>query len=68
MNSLSDNQVSIYEEPVQEKVRKFLKIEYLFDKIYYFKSICNTLSYCITFFDTWDNDSEQLLVYCKPLI
>ena len=38
MNSLSDNQVSIYEEPVQEKVRKFLKIEYLFDKIYYFKS------------------------------
>ena len=37
MNSLSDNQVSIYEEPVQEKVRKFLKIEYLFNKIYYFK-------------------------------
>ena len=37
MNSLSDNQVSIYEEPVQEKVRKFLKLEYLFDKIYYFK-------------------------------
>ena len=37
MNSLSDNQVSIYEEPVQEKVRKFLKIEYLFDRIYYFK-------------------------------
>ena len=38
MNSLSDNQVSIYEEPVQEKVRKFLKIEHLFDRIYYFKS------------------------------
>ena len=38
MNSLSDNQVSIYEEPVQEKVRKFLKIEQLFDRIYYFKS------------------------------
>ena len=38
MNNLSDNQVSIYEEPVQEKVRKFLKIEYLFDRIYYFKS------------------------------
>ena len=31
MNSLSDSQVTIYEEPVQEKVRKFLKIEYLFD-------------------------------------
>ncbi len=38
MNSLSDSQVTIYEEPVQEKVRKFLKIEYLFDRIFYFKS------------------------------
>ena len=38
MNNLSDNQVSIYEEPVQEKVRKFLKLEYLFDRIYHFKS------------------------------
>tara|TARA_B100001564_G_scaffold150858_1_gene126840 strand:- start:386 stop:1159 length:774 start_codon:yes stop_codon:yes gene_type:complete len=38
MNNLSDNQVSIYEEPVQEKVRKFLKLEYLFDRIFYFKS------------------------------
>ena len=25
MNSLSDNQVSLYEEPVQEKIRKFIK-------------------------------------------
>ena len=31
MNSLSDSQVTIYEEPVHEKVRKFLKLEYLFD-------------------------------------
>ncbi len=38
MSSLSDSQVSIYEEPVQEKVRKFLKLEYLFNKIYHFKS------------------------------
>tara|TARA_Y100000996_G_scaffold303774_1_gene241057 strand:+ start:306 stop:1079 length:774 start_codon:yes stop_codon:yes gene_type:complete len=38
MSSLSDNQVTIYEEPVQEKVRKFLKIEYLFDRIFYFKN------------------------------
>lgn len=38
MNSLSDSQVTIYEEPVQEKIRKFLKIEYLFDRIFYFKS------------------------------
>ena len=38
MSSLSDSQVTIYEEPVQEKVRKFLKIEYLFDRIFYFKN------------------------------
>jgi cell division protein ZapD len=38
MNSLSDNQVSLYEEPVQEKIRKFIKIEFLLNKIYYFKS------------------------------
>ena len=37
MNSLSDNQVSLYEEPVQEKIRKFIKIEFLLNKIYYFK-------------------------------
>jgi len=37
MNNLSDNQVSIYEEPVQEKVRKFIKIEFLFNKLFYFK-------------------------------
>jgi cell division protein ZapD len=37
MNSLSDNQVSLYEEPVQEKIRKFIRIEFLLNKIYYFK-------------------------------
>ena len=37
MNNLSDNQVSIYEEPVQEKIRKFIKIEFLFNKLFYFK-------------------------------
>ena len=37
MNSLSDNQVSLYEEPVQEKIRKFIKIEFLLNKIHYFK-------------------------------
>ena len=37
MNSLSDNQVSLYEEPVQEKIRKFIKIEFLLNKIYHFK-------------------------------
>ena len=38
MNSLSDNQVSIYEEPAQEKIRKFIRIESLFKKILYFKN------------------------------
>ncbi len=38
MNSLSDNQVSLYEEPVQEKIRKFIKIEFLLNKIYHFKN------------------------------
>ena len=38
MNNLSDNQVSIYEEPVQEKIRKFIKIEFLFNKLFYFKN------------------------------
>ena len=37
MNSLSDNQVLLYEEPVQEKIRKFIKIEFLLSKIYHFK-------------------------------
>jgi len=37
MSSLSDNQVSVYEEPVVERVRKFIKIETLFNKIIYFK-------------------------------
>ncbi len=54
MNSLSDNQVSLYEEPVQEKIRKFIKIEFLLNKIYYFKSK--------------DNKSENyiaLLAFCE---
>ena len=38
MNNLSDNQISIYEEPVQEKIRKFIKIEFLFNKLFYFKN------------------------------
>ena len=37
MSSLSDNQVSVYEEPVVERIRKFIKIEALFNKIIYFK-------------------------------
>ena len=37
MSSLSDNQVSVYEEPVVERVRKFIKIEAIFNKIIYFK-------------------------------
>ena len=37
MNNLSDNQVSVYEEPVQEKIRKFIKIAFLFNKLFYVK-------------------------------
>ena len=38
MDNLSDNQVSIYEEPAQEKIRKFIRIEALFARIIFFKS------------------------------
>lgn len=37
MNSLSDNQITVYEEPVHERIRKFIKLELLFNKIIYFK-------------------------------
>ena len=38
MSNLSDEQISIYEEPVNERVRKFIKIESYFDKMIYFKN------------------------------
>ncbi len=37
MNSLSDNLITVYEEPVHERIRKFIKLELLFNKIIYFK-------------------------------
>ena len=43
MTVLSDNQVSIYEEPVTERVRKFIRIESLLQKILYFKDKDNSL-------------------------
>ena len=43
MTILSDNQVSIYEEPVTERVRKFIRLESLFQKILYFKDKDNNL-------------------------
>ena len=38
MSNLSDEQISIYEEPVNERVRKFCQIESYFDKMIYFKN------------------------------
>ena len=32
MSNLSDDQISVYEEPVNERVRKFIKIESYFNK------------------------------------
>ena len=37
MSTLSDNQVTVYEEPVHERIRKFLRIEMLFNRINYLK-------------------------------
>ena len=36
MDNLSDNQVSVYEEPAQEKIRKFIRIEALFASVILF--------------------------------
>ena len=38
MNHLSDSQISVYEEPVHERIRKFIKLEFLFNQIHYFKN------------------------------
>ena len=38
MNHLSDNQISVYEEPVHERIRKLIKLEFLFNQIHYFKN------------------------------
>jgi len=43
MTILSDNQVTIYEEPVVERVRKFIRMESLFQKLYFFKDKENPL-------------------------
>ena len=43
MTILSDNQVTIYEEPVVERVRKFIRIESLIQKLYFFKDKENPL-------------------------
>ena len=38
MNHLSDSQISVYEEPVHERIRKLIKLELLFNQIHYFKN------------------------------
>ncbi len=37
MNNLSDSHAAIYEEPVDERIRKFLKLENYFLKLKYHK-------------------------------
>ena len=37
MTIQTDNQVSIYEEPVVERIRKFIRLESLFTKFYHFR-------------------------------
>ena len=39
MNNLSDSHAAIYEEPVDERIRKFLKLENYFLKIKYHKEL-----------------------------
>ena len=39
MNSLSDSHAAIYEEPVDERIRKFLKLENYFLKLQYHKEL-----------------------------
>ncbi len=43
MTILSDNQVTIYEEPVVERVRKFIRMESLFHKLFFFKDRDNPM-------------------------
>ena len=42
MNTFSDNHAAIYEEPVDERIRKFLKLESYFLKINKHKDIDTT--------------------------
>ncbi len=42
MNNLSDSHAAIYEEPVDERIRKFLKLESYFLKLSYHKEIDTT--------------------------
>jgi len=39
MNNLSDSHAAIYEEPVDERIRKFLKLENYFLKLEYHKEL-----------------------------
>ena len=41
MNNLSDSHAAIYEEPVDERIRKFLKLENYFLKLNYHKELDN---------------------------
>ena len=41
MNNLSDSHAAIYEEPVDERIRKFLKLENYFLKLEHHKELDN---------------------------
>ena len=39
MNNLSDSHAAVYEEPIDERIRKFLKLENYFLKLQYHKEL-----------------------------
>jgi cell division protein ZapD len=56
MNTLSDSHAAIYEEPVDERIRKFLKLEDYFLKLNYHKNIDSS-------FDSFSALSNIILIY-----
>ena len=56
MNSLSDSHAVIYEEPMDERIRKFLKLENYFLKLNYHKDID-------TIYDSFASLNNLILIY-----
>ena len=56
MTTLSDSHAAIYEEPVDERIRKFLKLENYFLKLNYHKNIDTT-------FDSFSALSNIIMIY-----
>ena len=51
MNNFSDSHAAIYEEPVDERIRKFLKLENYFLKIRYHKELDTTYDSYVTLYN-----------------